>query len=156
MSTIEERLKAANIVIPEAPRAPTVNYIPYTTTGNVVFISGQLPFVDGKIFTTGQLGKGVSLEDGQATARVCAINVLTHIKTACGGDLSRVKKVLKLEVLVAAVSTFHEPHVVANGASQVMKDVFGAEIGSHARVAYGVSVLPLDAAVEVAATFEIS
>ncbi len=156
MPTIEERLKAANIVIPEAPRAPTVHYIPYTVSGNIVFISGQLPFQNGEIIMTGQLGRGVSVEDGRDTARVCAINVLTHLKTACNGDLTRVKKVLKLEILVASTPEFHEPHVVANGASLVMLDIFGKEIGSHARVAYGVASLPLNAAVEVAATFEIS
>lgn len=156
MSPIEQRLKEAGVIIPDAPRAATANYVPYTIANNIVFISGQLPFLDGKIFTTGQLGKGVSMEDGQETARVCALNVLTHLKSACNGDLSRVKKVLKLEILVAAVSTFSEPHVVANGASQLIKLAFGEEIGSHARVAYGVSVLPLDAAVEVAATVLIS
>ena len=91
----------------------------------------------------------------QNIAKICAINVLSHLKAACDGNLDKVKKALKLEILVAATEDFNEPHVVANGASQFILDVFG-ENGKHARVAYGVSTLPMGVPVEVAATFEIA
>lgn len=152
--SIESRLEELNINLPESV-APAAAYVPYKVSGNQVVISGQLPLVDGKPFKTGHLGNDVSVEDGQATAKVCAINVLSHLKAACGGDLEKVTQAVKLEILVAATPDFTEPHVVANGASQLIIDVFGDK-GKHARVAYGVSTLPMGVAVEVAATFDIA
>jgi len=153
-NSTEDRIKELGIEIPVVS-APAAAYVPYTISGNIVYISGQLPMKDGKAFKTGLLGKNVSVEEGQQTARVCGLNILGHLKNACEGNLDKVKKVLKLEILVASTPEFTEPHVVANGASQLILDVFGKERGSHARVAYGVATLPLGVAVEVAATFEI-
>lgn len=152
---VEQRLEQKGITLPQVS-APAAAYVPFTVSGNTVFISGQLPFKDGELFKTGILGKDVSLEEGQETAKVCALNVLAHLKNACGGDLNKVSKALKLEILVAATPDFTDPHVVANGASQLILDAFGEEKGKHARVAYGVSTLPMGVAVEVAATFEIN
>lgn len=154
MAIVANRIEELGIVIPQVT-APAAAYVPYTISGNIVFVSGQLPMKDGKPFKTGHLGKNVSVAEGQEAAKVCALNILAHLKNACGGSLDRVKKTLKLEILVAATPDFTEPHVVANGASQLILDVFGDERGKHARVAYGVATLPLGVAVEVAATFEI-
>lgn len=154
MTSPAKNLSDASITLPQVT-APAAAYVPYRVEGNIVYVSGQLPSVDGKMLHTGHLGKNVSVEQGQATAKACALNVLAHLQNACGGDLSKVKQVLKLEILVACTPDFTEPHVVANGASEVIKTAFGAEAGSHARVAYGVSSLPLGAAVEVAATFSL-
>lgn len=156
MSAIQQRINEHAITIPEASPLPAALYVPYTISGNQVLISGQLPFQDGELVHTGLVGKDISLEEGQATARACAVNVVSQLKAACGGDLDKVKRILKLEILVAAPADFDQPHVVANGASQLIKDVFGEEKGAHARVAYGVSVLPMNASVEVAATVELA
>ncbi len=151
----EQRLKALGITLPILA-APAAKYVPSRFSGNQLVISGQLPVKEGKVSVAGHLGKDVSLEKGQEAARICAINILAQANSACQGDLSRIRHVVKLEILVSSTPDFTEPHVVANGASQVMLDVFGENAGSHARVAYGVSVLPLNAAVEVAAIFEIA
>lgn len=150
----EQRLKALGIALPVLS-APAAKYVPYRFSGNQLVISGQLPVKEGKIAFAGQLGDAVSLEQGQEAATLCAINVLAQARAACQNDLTRIRHVVKLEILVSSTPSFTEPHVVANGASQLLLDVFGAEVGSHARVAYGVSVLPLNAAVEVAAIFEV-
>lgn len=152
----EEALSALGITLPEGGKTvPGAAYVPYTVSGNQVLVSGQLPFVDGAISTTGQLGAAVSIEAGQDTARTCAINVLAQLQHACGGDLSRVKRLLRIEILVSSTPDFTEPHVVANGASELFLSVLGEARGAHARVAYGVASLPMNAAVEVAAVAEI-
>ena len=151
---IEQRLSELSIKLPEATKPPA-KYVPYTISGNTVFVSGQLPLLEGKMQVAGQLGKDVSIEQGQQTAKNCGLNMLAHLRAACNGDLDRVKKVLKLEILVSSAPGFIEQHVVANGVSNFIVDLFGDEVGSHARVAYGVAGLPLGAAVEVAGTFEI-
>jgi enamine deaminase RidA (YjgF/YER057c/UK114 family) len=138
----------------ESPTPPAAAYVPYKISGKTLYISGQLPNLNGAMSHTGHLGKNVTLEDGQACARVCAINILNWLNVATNGDLGKVSQFLKLEILVAADPSFAQPHVVANGASQLILDLFG-EKGKHARVAYGVAVLPLNAAVEVAATIEL-
>ena len=153
--TVEDRLNQHHIILPEVT-TPAAAYVPYQIGGRTVYVSGQLPFLNGEITQKGHLGADVSVEQGQATARTCALNVLAHLKNACDGNLNRVTKTLKLEILVASTPDFTEPHIVANGASQVILDVLGKEVGSHARVAYGVSTLPMGVAVEVAGTFEIS
>ncbi len=153
--TVEENLASHNIQLPEVS-APAAAYVPYQISGKQLVISGQLPFANGALSHTGQLGKDQALEAGQACARICALNVLAHAKNACGGDLNRISKTIKLEILVSATADFDQPHIVANGASQLILDALGADKGKHARVAYGVSVLPMNAAVEVAATFELA
>ncbi len=154
MSDIETRLSDAGLELPELS-APAAAYVPTRTVGNIVTVSGQLPFKEGELFKTGHLGNDVTIEEGQAAAAICAINALSHLKNACDGDLTKVKSVVKLEILVAATPDFTDAHIVANGASSAVVTAFGDEIGAHARVAYGVAVLPLGAAVEVAATFEV-
>lgn len=154
MSKIEKRINDANINLPEVS-APAAAYVPYSISGNTVYISGQLPMINSEFTAIGHLGKNVSIEEGQKTAKDCVLNVVAHLKNAVGGDLDKVKNVLKLEILVASTPEFTEPHIVANGASKLILEIFGDDIGSHARVAYGVATLPFGVAVEVAATFEI-
>ncbi len=154
MSTPEENLKAAGIELP-AVSAPAASYVPYRIENNVVYVSGQLPIINGEVAAEGHLGSGVAVEDGKAAASVCALNILSHLRNACEGELSRVSAVLKLEILVASAPNFTEPHVVANGASDIILKAFGDDIGAHARVAYGVATLPMGVAVEVAGTFAI-
>lgn len=153
---INQRLASMNLVLPEAKAPPGALYVPFTISGNQVIVSGQLPFKDGALSHTGKLGKNVTQEQGQEAAKICAINVLSCLNSAVNGNLSRVKKVLKLEILVSVSPEFTSPQIIANGASKLFIDLFGDEIGRHARVAYGVASLPLDAAVEVAGTFEIA
>ena len=150
---IDARLSALGITIPDAP-APAANYLPFTTTGNLVFVSGQVPFVDGKLTRTGRIGEDASLEDGYEQARICAINLIAQVKVACGGDLDRVRRVVKLGGFVASAPDFIGQPGVVNGASDLMAEVFG-EAGKHARFAVGANTLPLGCLVEVDGIFEI-
>ncbi|WP_185982497.1 RidA family protein [Aureimonas mangrovi] len=152
--TIEARLQNAGITLPDAA-APAANYVPYSVFGNLCQTSGQLPLDGGKLTVTGKLGAGVSLEDGQKAARQCAINVLAQAKAALGGDFSRFGRLLKLTVFVASEPGFTDQHKVANGASDFLVEILGDK-GRHARSAVGVPALPMDAAVEVEALFEIA
>ena len=154
MSQIEDRLAAAGIILPR-PNPPVANYVPFVITGSLVIVSGQVPAVDGKIAVTGKVGAGVSLEQGQEAARLCFINVLIHLKAACGGDLGRVRRVVRLGGFVAAPPEFTNLAQVMNGASDLAVAIFG-EVGRHARTTIGVQSLPLDAAVEVEGMFEIA
>ncbi|MDJ0894800.1 MAG: RidA family protein [Alphaproteobacteria bacterium] len=154
MAKIDARLAELGISLPE-PVAPVANYVPYVVTGNLVFISGQVPFVDGKPAVTGKLGAEVSIEDGQRAARICAINVLAVLKSACGGDLDKVRRCVRLGNFVASAPDFSDQPKVANGASDLMVEVFG-DAGRHARAAVGSVALPLNVAVEVEAVFEIA
>ena len=152
-NTIDARLKELGISIPEAP-APAANYVPFTTSGNLVFVAGQVPFVDGKLTKTGRVGEDASVEDGHEQARICAINLIAQVKVACGGDLDRVRRVVKLGGFVASASDFTGQPAVVNGASDLMVDVFG-DAGKHARFAVGANVLPLGCVVEIDGIFEI-
>ena len=154
MTTPDQRLEALGIVLP-TPAKPVANYVGYNISGNLVFTSGQLPFHEGTLTQTGLLGDAVSKEEGKAAARQSAINVLAQLKDACGGDLSRVRRVIKLGGFIACAPHFTEHPVVMNGASDLMVDVFG-EIGRHARTTVGVPSLPLNASVEVEGIFEIA
>ena len=150
--SIEQRLKDLDITLP-APPVPVASYVPFTIAGKLVHIAGQLPLADGGLTCAGHLGGNVNLEDGQAAARLCAINVVAQIKAACG-DLDRVVRCLKLNVFIAATADFTRQPEVANGASGLIAAVFG-EAGKHARSSVGVASLPRGAAVEVDAVFEI-
>ena len=152
-NTIDARLKELGITIPEAP-APAANYVPFTTSGNLVFVAGQVPFVDGKLTKTGRVGEDASVEDGHEQARICAINLIAQVKVACGGDLDRVRRVVKLGGFVASAPDFTGHPAVVNGASDLMVDVFG-DAGKHARFAVGANVLPLGCVVEIDGIFEI-
>jgi enamine deaminase RidA (YjgF/YER057c/UK114 family) len=153
MPSPERRLKDLSITLPK-PAKPVASYEGYVRSGNLVFVSGQVPFVDGKIAVSGKLGGTVSLSDGQKAARICAINIIAQINDATGGDLSRVARVVKLTGYVAVTPDFIDIPKVINGASDLFFEVFG-DRGKHARAAVGVPVLPLDSAVEVEAIIEI-
>lgn len=151
---IDARLKELGIELPQ-PTAPVANYVPYTVSGNLVVVSGQVTLWGGKVEYVGKLGREISVEDGQKAARLCALNILTHLKAACGGDLDRVKRVLRLGGFVNCTPDFTDQPRVVNGASDLMVEVFG-EAGKHARAAVGMASLPLGVAVEVEAMFEIA
>lgn len=150
---IEARLKELGVALPTPP-APAANYVPYTIGGNLVFVAGQVPFENGELRHKGRLGAEISVEQGKAIARICALNVLAQAKAACGGDLDRVKRCLKVVGFVACVDGFDRQPEVVNGASDLFVEVLG-EAGRHARSAVGTNALPRNAPVEVEAIFEI-
>ncbi len=149
--SIEARLNELGITLPEAA-APVASYQPVVVHGGVAYVSGQLPFVDSKL-ATGRLGENVSLDDGMEAARACGLMICAQLKAA--GLLERVERVVKLGAFVSSTEEFTDQPKVANGASDLMFEVFG-EAGRHARAAVGVPVLPLGAAVEVDAVIAIS
>jgi enamine deaminase RidA (YjgF/YER057c/UK114 family) len=152
MSRIDDRLKALGIALP-TPSAPVANYIPFVTVGDLVFVSGQISNgPDGLV--KGKLGGELTVEAGQAAARLCGISLLAQIKAACGGDLDRVKQVVKLGGFVNATPDFVDIPKVINGCSDLMVDVFG-DAGRHARSAVACPTLPLGAAVEVDAVVRL-
>lgn len=151
---IDARLKELGIELPQAS-APVANYVPYTIAGNLVLVSGQVTLWGGKVEYIGKLGREIGIEDGQKAARLCALNILTHLKNACGGDLDRVKRVVRLGGFVNCTPEFIDQPQVVNGASNLMAEVFG-DAGRHARAAVGVASLPFGVAVEVEAIFEIA
>lgn len=150
---IDARLKELGIELPQAA-APAANYVPTVQSGSMLYISGQLPMLDGQIRYKGKLGGDVSVEDGAACARLCAINILAQAKAALG-DLDRVARIVKLVGFVNSTPDFGDQPKVVNGASDLMAEVFGDK-GKHARSAVGVSSLPFGAAVEVEAILEIA
>lgn len=151
---IQSRLKELGITLPAAA-APAANYVPYVISGNMLYLSGQLPIEDGKVAVTGHLGRNVDVAGGQRAAELCAINILAQANAALGGDLSRIRRVVKLNGFVASVPEFVEQHLVINGASNLIANVLG-EAGKHARAAVGMACLPLNAAVEIDAVIEIA
>jgi len=150
---IEAKLAELGVTLPTA-MPPLANYVPFVLTGNLVVVAGQVPAVDGKIAVTGKVGEALSVEQGQEAARLCFANVLAQVKAACGGDLDRVTRVVRLGGFVAAPPEFSQHAVVMNGASDLAVAVFG-EAGRHARSTVGVPSLPGNAAVEVEGMFEI-
>jgi len=151
--TIDARLRQLGIELPE-PAAPVANYVPFTVSGNLVFIAGQLCLWNGERRFPGKLGAAIGIPDGQQAARLCALNILAHLRVACGGDLDRVRRCLRLGGFVNCTPEFTDMPQVVNGASDLMVEVFGDQ-GRHARAAVGVSSLPAGVAVEVEGTFEI-
>lgn len=153
MGVIEDKLGRLGISLPEAAK-PVANYVPFVISGKLVFVAGQIPVAQGKPQFVGQLGADVSLEDAVAAARLCAINILSQLKVACGGDLERVRRVVKLVGFVNCGPCFSDIPKVVNGASDLMVEVFG-EAGKHARSAVGAASLPLGVPVEVEAIVEM-
>ena len=151
---IETRLKDLGINLP-APPAPVASYVPAVKTGNLVFVSGQIPATAAGLQYVGIVGQDLSVDDGKAAARLCAINLLAQIKAACDGDLDRVTRCVKLSVFVNALPGFGQHPEIANGASDLMVEVFG-DAGKHTRAAVGAGSLPRNVAVEVEAVFEIA
>ena len=152
--TIAARLKELGITVPEAP-SPVANYVPYAVTGNLVFIAGQGTFSNGKLCHLGKVGSTVSIEDGYQAARLCGLNLLSHLNAACGGDLDRVRRVVKLGGFVNCGPDFTDHPRVVNGASDLFAEIFG-DAGRHARFAVGAPSLPGGISVEVDGVFEIS
>jgi enamine deaminase RidA (YjgF/YER057c/UK114 family) len=151
---IDTRLKDLGIELP-APPAPVASYAPTVKTANLVFVSGQIPAAPDGLKYVGIVGQDLSVEDGKAAARLCAINLLAQVKAACDGDLDHVTRCVKLAVFVNAVPGFTQHPEVANGASDLMVEVFG-DAGKHARAAVGSGSLPRNVSVEVEAVFEIA
>lgn len=149
---IEKRIEELGIKLP-ASSPPGAMYVPVKQVGNVLFISGQVPFVNGELKYAGKVGEERTLEEGQEAARVCIINMLAAVKDYLG-DLDKVKNVVKLQAFVNSKVGFDKQHIVVNAASELLYDVFG-EIGRHARTAVGTNQLPMDATVEIEAIFEI-
>ncbi len=149
---IDARLAAQGITLP-TPAAPAANYVAFVIEGGLLTISGQLPMENGALAIKGKLGAGVSLEEGERAAKLCAINILAQAQAALG-DLGRIRRCIRLGGFVASTSDFVEQHKVVNGASNLIAGVLGAA-GIHARAAVGVPSLPMDAAVEVEALFAI-
>jgi enamine deaminase RidA (YjgF/YER057c/UK114 family) len=144
--SVYQKLKELNIELP-AVAAPAAAYVMYAQTGNTVFLSGHIAKKDGKPWV-GQLGKNMSTEEGKQAARAVAIDLIATLQAACGGDLTRVKRIVKVMSLVNSTSEFTEQHLVTNGASELFGEVFG-EQGKHARSAFGVAQIPLGACVEI-------
>ncbi len=153
--TIDARLTELGIDLPVAA-APAANYVPFTKSGNLVFISGQITMWNGELQYVGRLGENFDVDAGYQAARICGLNLLTQLKSACDGDLDRVQNVVKLGGFVSSTSDFFDQPKVINGTSDLMVEVFGQAIGSHARFAVGAPALPLGIAVEVDGVFEIS
>jgi enamine deaminase RidA (YjgF/YER057c/UK114 family) len=153
-SGIEARLAELGITLP-TPAAAVANYVPFVVTGNLVFVSGQLPMENGKPVVLGRLGAEVTIDEGYRAARLCAVNLLAQLRAACGGDLGRLRRVVRLTAFVACTGDFTDQPKVVNGASDFMVDVLG-DVGRHARVAIGSPALPLNVAVEIEGVFEIA
>jgi enamine deaminase RidA (YjgF/YER057c/UK114 family) len=150
---IDAKLAELGITVPAAA-APIANYIGFNVVGKLVVISGQIPLVDGKVACTGKVGAGVSVEQGVQAARICFVNLLAQLKAATGGDLDKVKRVVRLGGFIASPPEFTQHALVMNGASDLAVAVFGDK-GRHARTTIGVPSLPADAAVEVEGMFEL-
>ncbi|MGB3147860.1 MAG: RidA family protein [Paracoccaceae bacterium] len=150
---VDRRLKEIGIELPEAP-APAANYVPFVKSGNLVFVSGQISQGPSGLIT-GRLGQDLDVAAGAAAARRCGLSLIAQLRAACGGDLDRVARVVKLTGFVNAVADFTDHPKVINGCSDLMVEVFG-DAGRHARAAVGAPSLPLGVAVEVEGIFEIN
>jgi len=148
-----DKLKALNIELP-AVAAPAAAYVMFAQTGNTVYLSGHIAKKDGKPWV-GQLGKTMTTDEGKQAARAVAIDLMATLQAACGGDLNRVKRIVKVMSLVNSTSEFTEQHLVTNGASELLGEVFG-EQGKHARSAFGVAQVPLGACVEIELIAELA
>ena len=151
--SIQAKLQSLNISLPPVA-TPAAAYVMYVQTGNIVFISGHIAKKDGKPWV-GQLGRDMGTEQGREAARAVAIDLIATLNAACGGDLSRVSRIVKLTSLVNSTPDFTEHHLVTNGCSELLGEIFG-EVGKHARSAFGVAQLPLGSCVEIEMIAEIA
>ncbi len=151
---IDARLAELGITLPQAP-VPVASYLPYVVTGNLAVIAGQVTFLDGELKYVGRLGETVSVEEGEAATRLCALNVLAQLRAACGGDLDRVRQVVRVNAFFNCTPDFLDHPRVLNAASDLMAEIFG-DAGRHTRVGVGVNSLPLGVPVEVDGVFEIA
>ena len=152
--SIKDKLEALGLTIPDAPK-PLAAYVGYVRHGDLVYVSGQLPMKDGQLQQTGLLGADVTIDQGRDAAQLCAINILAQVKAACDGDIEKISQCIRLGGFVASTSDFYDHPQVINGASEFIGEVLGAR-GAHCRAAVGVAALPLNASVEIEATFAIS
>ena len=151
--SVDARLQSLGIELP--PLAiPAAAYLPFVQTGNLVFISGHIAKKDGKPWV-GQLGLTMTTEEGKAAARAIAVDLMGTLQAAAGGDLSRVKRIVKVMSLVNSTSTFTEQHLVTNGCSELLGEIFG-DAGKHARSAFGVAQIPMGACVEIELIAELA
>lgn len=151
---IDARLAELGIELPEPPK-PAASYVPFVQAGGLTYVSGQVSN-RGSELVKGVLGDTMEVEEGQAAARLCAINLIAQAKAAAGGDLDRVRRVVKLTAFVNSAPAFGDQPKVVNGASDLLAEVFGPEVGAHARSAVGVAALPFGVAVEIEGIFEIA
>ena len=151
---IEARLSELGLTLPEAA-APAANYVPYVQSGNLVFVAGQITLLNGELKYVGRVGQDFTTGEAYEAAKLCGLNLIAQVKAACGGDLDRVKRVVRLGGFVNCTDAFTDQPKVINGASDLMAEVFG-DAGKHARAAVGVNTLPLGVAVEVEGLFEIA
>jgi enamine deaminase RidA (YjgF/YER057c/UK114 family) len=154
MISVAERLQSLGITLPPLA-VPAAAYVPFVRSANLVFVSGHIARKDGKPWV-GQLGLTMATAQGQAAARSIAIDLLGTLAAAVGGDLGRVRRIVKVMSLVNSTPTFTEQHLVTNGCSQLLVEVFGAEIGAHARSAFGVAQIPMGACVEIELIAEVA
>ena len=151
--SIDQKLAALNITLP-AVATPAAAYVMYVRTGNTLYVSGHIAKKDGKPWV-GQFGRNMTTDEGKQAARSISIDLMATLKDACGGDLSKVKRIVKLVSLVNSSPDFTEHHLVTNGASELLAEVFG-DAGRHARSAFGVAQIPLGACVEIELVAELS
>jgi enamine deaminase RidA (YjgF/YER057c/UK114 family) len=150
---IDERLKQLGLELPRSA-APVANYVPFVRSGDLLFVAGQICQWNGERRFIGKLGREITLAQGQEAAKLCALNILAHVKAALDGDLDRVLRCIRLGAFVNGTDDFTEQPQVANGASNLMVELLG-EAGRHARAAVGVNALPGGVAVEIDAIFEV-
>jgi enamine deaminase RidA (YjgF/YER057c/UK114 family) len=151
--SVTQRLRELSLTLPTAPK-PVAAYVPAVRTGNLLYVSGQLPFLDGKLLATGPVPSRVSVDAAAAAARQCVLNGLAIVADQLGGDLERVERIVRLGVFVCSDPGFADQPKVGNGASEILQQVFG-ERGRHARAAVGSIALPLGASVEVEMLVEV-
>ena len=144
--SVYDKLKELNITLPPVA-TPAAAYVPFVQTGNLVFVSGNIARKDGAAWV-GQLGKNISLEEGKLAARNCAVQLMAALHAATG-DLNKVKRIVKVMSLVNSTADFTEQHLVTNGCSELIGQVFGPTVGAHARSAFGVAQIPMGACVEI-------
>ncbi len=151
---VEAAIEADGVVLP-TPATPQGSYVPFVRTGNLLYLAGQVPMGPNGVEYVGQCGAGMSIEDAQAAAKLCAVNLLAQVKAAIG-DLDKIVRLVKVNGYVNATSEFRDHPKVVNGASDFLVKVLGDAKGKHARAAVGVSGLPMGVAVEVEAIFEVA
>ena len=154
MSLIEDKLKKLNIILPE-PKAPVGAYVATKVVGKLLFISGQVSIDKNTKLITGKIGKDLNLDEGYEAAKRCGLSIVAHVKSACGGDLDKIKSCVKLTGYVNSTDDFKDQPKIINGASDIIAKIFD-EKGEHTRAAVSVNSLPLGVAVEVDAIFEIN
>lgn len=151
-NAIETRLAELGLSLPDSP-APQANYVPYVISGNLVFVSGQVS-MDGSGFVTGVLGDTMTVEEGAAAAKLCGLALLAQVRAACDGDLTRLKRAVKLTAFVNSTKDFGDQPKVVNGCSDLLVEVLG-DAGRHSRSAVSAGALPFGVAVEIEGIFEI-